>query len=97
MAIGNPFEFMRRRSRSALKAELNLGVIDLTSQMNQEGKVFRDKKLDKYDQYYENKQYENMPPWDQTMSKSGQSLGVRQKSPRLKTAFAKTLAQRLTS
>lgn len=89
MGIGDSFNFLKRRSRSALRAEINLGIINTTH--DNEGKVFRNAKLDKYDQYYENKQYDHLAPWD-----SG-NLGPRQKSPRLKSAFAKTLAQRLSS
>jgi len=77
------------RSRAGEKARNNLGVIDLTANNSQE--VFRDKKLDLYDAYYENRQYKHLPPWDSA------NLNPRQKCPRLKMAFAKTLAQRLTS
>lgn len=77
------------RSRAAQRAENNLGIIDLTKDVNSE--VFRDSKLDKFDAYYENRQYKHLPPWDTA------NLNARQKCPRLKVAFAKTLSQRLTS
>ena len=77
------------RSRAAQRAANNLGIIDLTKDHTQE--VFRDSKLDRFDQYYENTQYNHLPKWETD------NLGPRQKSPRIKAAFAKTLAQRLTS
>lgn len=77
------------RSRSGERAKNNLGIIDLTKDMN--SGVFRDAKLDKFDSYYENRQYSHLPPWD------SEGLKPRQKCPRLRMAFAKTLAQRLTS
>lgn len=77
------------RSRSGERAKNNLGIIDLTKDMNSE--VFRDPKLDKFDAYYENRQYSHLPPWD------SENLKPRQKCPRLRMAFAKTLSQRLTS
>lgn len=77
------------RSRSGERAKNNLGIIDLTKDMNTE--VFRDSKLDRFDSYYENRQYAHLPPWDT------ERLKPRQKCPRLRMAFAKTLAQRVTS
>lgn len=77
------------RSRSSQKAQNNLGVIDLTNNLQKE--VYRDPKLEKFDSYYECRQYKNLPPWET------QGLNPRQKAPRIKIAFAKTLAQRLTS
>lgn len=89
------FKFMDRRSRSELRQKMNLGIIgiDRDDKVN----VFRDKKLELLDSYYENRQYDHLPSWEQTSSKQGGHLSVRQKKPRIQSAFAKTLSQRLTS
>lgn len=98
MAIGDLFSFMKigdgkARSRSQTRQALNLGIIGIEKKENQ---IVRDDDLEKYDKYYENEQYDHLPEWDSTKG-DGTPLGVRQKQPRIKSAFAKTLSQRLTA
>ena len=82
------------RSRAQTKASNTLGVILLE---NRDEKKFRDPILEKYDAYYENRQYANLLPWDQSTDPSGQHIPLRRRQPRLKHAFAKTLSSRLTA
>lgn len=89
-AVANKF-----RSRSAIKARNNLGVIQID--MDTKKNIFRDPKLEQLDSYYENRQYDDLPAWDQNQNQSGQYIPIRQRKPRIKQAFAKSLAQRLTS
>lgn len=83
------------RSRAAMKASNNLGVVNITE--DQHAGIFRSKDLEKFDSYYERRQYSHLPPWDQAANSYGEALKPRQKCPRLNVGFAKTLSQRLTS
>ena len=86
---------MRLFSRSKTRAANNLGVIEVD--LDAKVKKFRDPKLEVFDAYYENRQYDSKPDWDQAQDARGQALKPRDRQPRIKVAFAKTLAQRLTS
>lgn len=82
------------RSRSKTRVSKNLGLISLG---DKEANIYRDKKLHLYDTYYENTQYDSLPPWDQTADAYGQHISVRKRKPRLRHPFAKSLSQRLAA
>ena len=86
---------IRKWTRSERKAQRNLGVIALG--LGNSFKQYRNAELERFDAYYENRQYANLVPWDQNKDAFDQHIPVRRRAPRLRVAFAKTLSQRVTS
>lgn len=85
-----------KNSRGETKSMKNLGY--LSSKEGDQGRgVFRNKKLEKLDSYYESRQYDNLPSWDQPHNNAGQYVPVRKRKPRLIFNFAKTLSQRVAA
>lgn len=89
--------FMRPRSeRFKKRIQNNLGIVDKT--VPYQSKQFRKPELELYDAYYDNRQYCHLLPWDQQKDAStDEYIPVRQRAPRIKYAFAKTLTQRVTA
>lgn len=85
----------KTRSRAERRAQGNLGIINLTGGANVQ--VFRDQKLEKFDAYYESRQYESKPEWDRASDPNGEHIPVRSRKPRFVFPFSKTLSQRLTA
>lgn len=83
-----------RTERLQRMAQQNLGII-MTGSKNKQH--FRDEKLNYLDSYYENTQYSNLAPFDSDSDALGNHIPLRQRQPRIKFAFAKSLAQRVTS
>jgi hypothetical protein len=82
------------RHRSEMRVRNTLGLIRIDTPPKD---VYRDSRLEHFDAYYENRQYDSLPSWDQAQDANGQHISVRKRKPRLKVPFAKTLAQRLTA
>ncbi len=100
MSDNNPFTYFKKkingmRPRSKFQGANKLGVISRDHE--EDSKLYRDKRLELYDSYYENRQYDSMPDWDQIIDSSGNHIPVRQRKPRLRIPFAKTLSQRVTA
>lgn len=99
MADDSPYSWAnikgKFRSRASARARNNLGIIQLD--VEDESKLYRDKNLEFLDSYYENRQYDHLPPWDDNQDKNGDHISIRKRKPRLSVAFAKTLSERLAS
>lgn len=99
MADDSPYSWAnikgKFRSRASARARNNLGIIQLD--VEDESKLYRDKNLELLDSYYENRQYDHLPSWEESQDKNGEHLSIRKRKPRIKMAFAKTLSQRLAS
>jgi hypothetical protein len=84
-------------SRSAKRVARTLGIIP----GGEYGKVrkFRRDHLERLDAFYENRQYNHLPLWDEAAAGSTDHdyIPVRQRKPRIQVAFAKMLCQRITS
>lgn len=85
-----------RSNRSALRIKNNLGIIAVDLNRSA-GQVFRDKKLETLDAYYENRQYAHLAPWSQKEDAFGDKTPRHEKQPKIKFAFARNLASRVGS
>lgn len=85
---------IRKVSRSERRARNNLGVVNLTG--TQANKQFRKPELERYDAYYESRQYDHLMGWD-SAAEQDSYVAIRRRKPRFKVAFAKTLAERVVS
>lgn len=83
------------RSRSQKRANLNLGIIQIPL-ITDQGR-FRDPQLELLDAYYENRQYEKLPPFDNQEDANGKFIPVRQRQPRFSFAFGRTLSARVAA
>lgn len=97
MRKSHMFSFIRNkgnlfRRRSVTKAAKNLGVIEI--ELGKNDKRFRDPKLEYFDAYYENRQYEHLTDWEDALM-SDVYVPVRSRCPRIRYPFAKTLSDRL--
>jgi hypothetical protein len=81
-------------SRTQKQASLNLGIVASDCKNDS---IFRDPELEKLDAYYENRQYASLVPFDLEIDAAGMGIPLRKRQPRIKIAFAKTLASRVTS
>jgi len=81
-------------SRLRQFAQNNLGTI-MTNDMGT-ARVFRKDKLDIYDQYYENCQYDNLQDWE-TAVKADVYVPVRDRKPRIIYNMAKILVDKVTA
>lgn len=97
--------FFRDKSRSQKRADNNLGIINLTpngahgaggshNDRELDSRKYRDGRLHVFDLYYENKQYDQLSPWDQ---KCEEYVEVRKRQPRIKLGYARTLASRVAA
>ena len=80
------------QSRTQQRIKNNLGIIS-TEQM---GKAIlcRDSKLDTYDKYYENTQYDDLMKWDEACE-SAEYVPVRKRQPKIKYNLAKILSHKV--
>jgi hypothetical protein len=81
-------------SRLQQYARNNLGVI-MTGDMNK-NKKFRDEQLDIYDQYYENRQYDDLMDWEEA-AKSDDYIKIRERKPRVIFNLAKVLIDKVAA
>lgn len=84
----------RFQHRGAMKDMRNQGYTSVTEQS---GGVHRNAALERFDAYYENRQYDDLVDWDNDEDAYGEAIPLRQRKPRLQLAFAKTLSERLTA
>lgn len=84
-----------RRSRSETRVQNNLGIIALPG--DNKSLLYRDKRLEWLDSYFENRQYDNLSDWDQDCYPSGEHIHIRKRKPRIRVPLAKTLCSRLVS
>lgn len=82
-----------RSKRQDLRIKNNLGVVAAGKKSC--GQVFRDKKLETLDSYYENRQYAGLPPWEQKEDAFGCAVPRNKRQPKIKYAFARNLASRV--
>lgn len=83
-------------SRTKQRIANNLGIIDAGA-MNGVRK-FRDDKLELFDSYYENRQYDRLPDWDtSSQAADGGLVPVRNRKPRIKYNLAKTIVDRVAA
>jgi hypothetical protein len=84
------------RSRSAKRRKKNLGIIEVD--MNKLDLKYRDPALELYDSYYENRQFEQLPDWDDCNDPDNDNyVPIRKRRPRFMVPFAKMLSGRLVS
>lgn len=99
MAFTDMMDSFRRRNgmptRSEKMRSLNEGVIAQASDVDE--KIYRDPKLEKADSYYENRQYDQLLPWDHQAAAGGGAISIRKKKPRIRPKFARTFAGVVTS
>lgn len=81
-------------SRIQQQIKSTLGIIS-ADQMNQ-AKKFRDPDLDILDAYYENRQYSNLPKWDEAIEQEDY-VPVRKRQPRIKYNLAKVLVDKVAA
>jgi hypothetical protein len=83
-------------SRSAKRVAFNLGII---SQPGGKVRLYRSDKLEKYDSYYENRQYDGLMDWEAANRAScdGDYVPVRQRKPRLTYNLAKVFSARVAA
>lgn len=82
-------------SRIQQQIKSNLGIIG-ADQMNIVQK-FRDKELDLFDAYYENRQYDKLPEWDQGMAADGTYIPIRKRKPRIIFNVTKLLCDKVSA
>lgn len=87
-------QFAGYASRTQQRVDNNLGIINKTGNIT---KVMRRKDLDILDAYYESRQYDGMPAWEDTADAHGDYVKVRARQPKLNFNFAKVLTSRVTS
>jgi hypothetical protein len=87
--IGN-----RATRRAARRAQGTLGITQLNDMSTQ---VYRDPLLEKFDSYYECRQFDRLPEWDRATDPYGDHIPVRQRKPRFVVPYSRTLAERLTA
>lgn len=87
-------EWGERSGRLQRMAQQNLGIVMTGSVKKQ---MYRTDKLNLLDSYYENQQYGNLAPFDTDTDSLGNHIPLRKRAPRIKFAYAKTLAQRVAS
>lgn len=95
-ARGLHARFLGIFSRSDQRVQNNLGIISL-NQAAHSSRTVRTDKLEELDRYYENRQYQHLPPWDAGSGKAGSYIPVRKRQPRVVFAFARVLASRIAS
>lgn len=82
-------------SRMQRRAANNLGIVSYgrgrTGPM-----LHRDEMLEVFDAYYENRQYEHLPPWDQAQNGQGY-VPVRSRRPRLQPNLTRATVGRVNS
>lgn len=81
-------------SRTEFRAANNLGVILRRSPGTE---TLRRQDLEILDAYYEGRQYDGMPDWDQSQNVDGTFIKVRDRKPRLVLNTAKTFSARLAA
>jgi len=81
-------------SRAQLSAANNIGTT-IVDQKNKN--KIRKPELELYDSYYESRQYDKLPAWDQSTSDDNTHIPVRQRQPRLQYSYAKVLCSRLAN
>jgi hypothetical protein len=87
-------KFSGGTSRMGLRSAQNLGIIS-TENRNKMRK-FRDKDLDLLDQYYENRQYDNLPEWDEAADMD-EYIPIRKRKPRIIYALPKVLVDKVAA
>lgn len=85
-------EQKRRRSRSEIRAQNNLGFLNKSNKT--ECQVYRNKLLATLDNYYENTQYNHLKPWE-TVDSRGQFIPLHERKPKIIYAYARNLASRV--
>ena len=83
------------QSRLRVQAANNLGII-MSDQMTQNN-IFREPELDLYDAYYENRQYDDLPTWENAQSQDGEYIPVRKRKPRIIYNLAKVLVDKVAA
>lgn len=83
--------------RSETKASLNQGVVSGNLARNTTEKSPRYKELDRYDNYYESKQYDKLAPWHEQRSCSGEYVPIRKRKPSIIYNLPQLLVDRASS
>lgn len=73
----------------------NLGIIDAST--TQQVQKCRSKELDLFDQYYEGKQYDHLPDWNEANDSGGDYVPIRKRRPRINYNFARRIAATFAS
>lgn len=81
-------------SRTKQRIANNLGIIN----GDQAGKIrkFRNDELEKLDQYYELRQYDNLQDWDEAVNQEDY-VAIRNRKPRIQYNAAKVIVDRVTA
>jgi len=83
-------------SRSKARVANNLGRISMP--MGDEARrLFRNPKMELMDAYYEGRQYDHLPDFDQQIGADGVFIPLRHRQPRIRYPFAKVFAERVTA
>lgn len=82
-------------SRTQQKIQNNLGVI--SGNAVQRVPKFRKELLDKYDAYYECRQYDHLLDWDQAAGSDDEYIAVRKRKPRIIFNLPKVLVDRVSA
>lgn len=87
--------FMGVATRSELRAANMLGVVGSSTAHGSQ--LFRRPQLDLYDAYYESRQYNHLPTWEQSVAGDNSYIPVRKRRPLINVGMAKLLVSRLAS
>ncbi len=81
-------------TRTQLRAANNLGII---LKRTPGTSSLRRQDLELFDAYYEKRQYDGLPEWDENKAADDSFIPVRKRKPRLNLNLSKTLASRLAA
>lgn len=83
------------KSRTQSRIDNNLGIISGDSSGGRKIKRWRSDRLHRLDQYFEGKQYDHLPAWDQAPGMD--FIPIRQRRPRINYKFGQRLANEIAA